>query len=177
MLNMKRYDVDRDDAFLTISMKVNQKQFNIELGKFLKARRDEDDQLSPNEIEYLVEAIAGWKQLFWSAYCQIEKSKDYMELEFEKFIAENEQEARKQLYKDRTEELGKITSANASISKEELKNCIIRIKGKEYFEHKTKLIETNNNINMLKGTYENLVSRGMELQSILKRKTFQKENV
>ena len=174
---MKRYDVDRDDAFLTVSMKVNQKQFNIELGKFLKANRDQDGELSPDEIEYLLESIAAWKQLFLSAYCQVKKDKELYELRFKQFIAKKEPEIRKQIYKDRTKELGKITSANASISKEELKNCTIRMFPDEYDTYEKNLIKLNNDYDLLKGTYDNLVQRAMELQSIFKRKIFQKEIV
>ena len=172
MNTFEHYQTDIDDAFLSFDLtEIMGRNFRVNLGKFLIAQRDDNNNLSEEEVTYLLEAVASWRQTLWSAYVEVKKMKEMEEEQFEMKYAGWEKEARDDIWSDRELMTGKkLTSSTLSVSKEEIKNWILRNYGSVYANATAEVRKLKDAERLLYGTHSNLVSRGMELQSLLKGK-------
>lgn len=172
MINFERYDSEIDDSFFQFDFNLGGKVFKATLNKYLIAQRTDAGELEEEEIEYLLESCAAWRECFWVAYVETHDMKRRKEQEFEFSVAEWTETARKAVIQGRKETCGgKMTaSLMSSITKDEVKNVMLNNNREDYERMSAELRDISKVERLLYGSWQNLNQRGTELQSILKGK-------
>ncbi len=151
-----------------ISIKINSMEYSANFQDILEFI-EKDITLVTNEyVQSMIEKCAAWRETIWAKYCILKNEKDNKELEFEIFYADKEKEARDAILIARKNTAGKLTTTNSTVAREEIKNEIIRSFREDYENRIREINDLNSKVSLLYKTYENLVSRAMELQAILK---------
>lgn len=131
------------------------------------------DEISEHTDEWImseIDKMAGWRQTLWTGFVKMKRLKDDQDNLIEILYAGWEGEARKSIIDGREDRAGKMSTSFIQVSKEELRNEVLRQHKDEWTDAIKILREYETAERMLYGTWDNIKSRGMELQSILKGK-------
>jgi len=111
------------------------------------------------------------REFFLAGYLELKDQKERIEEEFDIKYAEWEKEARDNILKEREIIMGKsISSTTLNVSKDEIKNYVLRTYEEEYQTYTEKLRSIKKAETLLYETYRNFYQRATELQSIFKAK-------
>ncbi len=168
------FETEFDNKLFNIDLKTPAGYtFKTDMSRFIKSKTSPDGIISKEEAEYLLEHISIFRTSFWNAYVEYLKAYRKKELEFDKYYAIWENDARKNIYENRLSQIKAVYlgSTALNVSKDELKYEIIRLNGAKYEELKNELSDLEYKADLCKGGHDILSSRAMELQTLLKSKT------
>ena len=143
-----------------------------DLSKLLLASRDDADDISDEEYEYLLEICSFYRASFLSAYTKVLQIRKQLEVEFDHWKAERMETAEKDIKFERIQEKEKKErSTIGTISKDAILNRVISESYEEYKDYTLEISKLKAMEDKLRGIHDILGDRGYHLMAIIKRRT------
>jgi len=160
--------IDKD--FLTIDLNLNGKTFHVVLTDIVKAISKEIGSISENELNYQLGIISFWRQSILGVLYSIRKIRRSLEIEYDIWYSEKSEDARMAIYKRKLSLATQRSVQFVTPSAAEIKDWVFTNYKKEYTELKQKLNYYIHYDELLSKTYDNLVRRGSELQTLARQR-------
>jgi len=168
--NRKSFPMNADNDFLKIDITVNGKKLSASVKNALLIDNFEDPKFDDVDLENHLQRLAFMIQAFRTARAEQVKNRRILDLDLEQWVAEHRGECQKKVLDSRVT-MGYIGTKGApkQITKEDISTEIVKLLG--YREKMLEIIEAKRVEEILNDMIDSLLSNGMHLMSIQKRRT------
>ena len=83
MIKFEEYNSEFHEDFFRFDYSIGGKTFQAHLDKYLIAKRTDNNNITVNEIEYLLEVVASFRETFWVAYVEAAQLRDKAQQDFD----------------------------------------------------------------------------------------------